>query len=115
MFYRSNQINKMADAPIAPVPLGGADPIAHAAPFVTPAEALGAEMVVIIDALMENNRRMMGVVVVVVYLRTFLELGVLPIGSGSAIRQIDRLRSSAQLKYRGMSSNPGPARYRLIA
>ena len=61
MFYRSNQINKMADAPIAPVPLGGADPIAHAAPFVTPAEALGAEMVVIIDALMENNRRMMGV------------------------------------------------------
>ena len=61
MFYRSNQINKMADAPVAPVPLGGADPIAHAAPFVTPAEALGAEMVVIIDALMENNRRMMGV------------------------------------------------------
>ena len=45
------------------------------------------------------------VVVVVVYLRTFLELGVLPIGSGSAIRQIGRLRSSAQLKYRGMSSN----------
>ena len=55
------------------------------------------------------------VVVVVVYLRTFLELGVLPIGSGSAIRQIDRLRSSAQLKYRGMSSNAGPARYQLIA
>ena len=56
MFYRSNQINKMADAPVAPVPLGGADPIAHAAPFVTPAEALGAEMVVIIDALMEDLR-----------------------------------------------------------